>query len=226
MWKSAGLDRKSNRVLKECVEIFTSPLTHIFNLSLKSGTFPSQWKKGLVCSVCKNKGSRSDVKCYRPITLLPCASKIFESFVRDLLQMHCLKNAAIRDEQFGFLPKWPTFWQLLSTIDDWEETLDNGDRVHACFLDMAKAFDKVNHVLLLHKLRSVGVYSLELKWFSSYLHGRSISTVPEGVQSSRSCISSGVPQGFVHGPLLFLMYNRDLPSVTSRVHKNVLMYSW
>ena len=215
VWKSAGLDRISNRVLKECAEIFTSPLTHIFNLSLKSGTFPSQWKKGLVCPVYKNKGSRSDVKCYRPITLLPCASKVFESFVRDQLQMHCLENAAIPDDQFGFLPKRSTVWQLLSTIDDWEETLDNGYRVHACFLDMAKAFDKVNHDLLLHKLRSVGVYSLELKWFSSYLHGRSISTVVEGVKSSRSCISSGVPQGSVLGPLLFLVYYRDLPSVTS-----------
>ena len=79
VWKSAGLDRISNRVLKECAEIFTSPLTQIFNLSLKSGTFPSQWKKGLVCPVYKNKGSRSDVKCYRPITLLPCTSKVFEA---------------------------------------------------------------------------------------------------------------------------------------------------
>ena len=114
-----------------------------------------------------------------------------------------------------FLPKRSTVWQLLSTIDDWEETLDNGDRVHACFLDMAKAFDKVNHDLLLRKLRSVGVYSLELKWFSSYLHGRSISTVVEGVKSSPSRISSGVPRGSVLGPLLFLVYYRDLPSVTS-----------
>ena len=95
---------------------------------------------------------------YRPITLLPCASKVFESFVRDQLQMHCLENAAIPDEQFGFLPERSTVWQLLSTIDDWEETLDNGDRVHACFLDMAKAFDKVNHDLLLHKLRSVSTH--------------------------------------------------------------------
>ena len=111
---------------------------------------------------------------------------------------NALSQKRCHTRRAGFLPnKRSTVWQLLSTTDDWEETLDNGDRVHACFLDMAKAFDKVNHDLLLQKLRSVGVYSLELKWFSSYLHGCSILTVVEGVKSSQSCISSGVPQGSI-----------------------------
>ena len=161
--------------------------------------------------VFKCKGSRSDPKCYRPITLLPCLSKVFESFVRDQLQSHCLLNGALPDEQFGFLPKRSTVWQLLSIVDDWENALDKGESVHSCFLDMAKAFKKVNHSLVLLKLCSVGVKSTELASFKSYLTGRSICTAVEGVHSAAKYISSGVLQGSVLGPLLFIIFYRDLP---------------
>ena len=90
VWKSTGPDGFSNSLLKECAEVLSPPLAHVFNCSLQSGVFPTVWKQGLVSPVYKNKGSRSNPKSYRPITLLSCISKVFEGFVHDQLQSHCL----------------------------------------------------------------------------------------------------------------------------------------
>ena len=108
-------------------------------------------------------------------------SRVFESLVKDQLQAHCLKIHAIPDEQFGFLPQLQrsTVWQLLSVVDDWDRALDSGSAVHACFIDMAKAFDRVDHALLSHVLSTLGVSGIELRWFKRYLHERSVCTVVE-----------------------------------------------
>ena len=163
----------------------------------------------------KHKGTRSDPSCYRPVVLLPCVSKVFEGLVKDQLQAHFLKIHAIPDEQFGFLPQRTTVWQLLSVMDDSNRALDSGYAVHACFIDMAKAFDRVDRALLSHVLSTLGVSGIELRWFESYLHERSVCAVVKHQESPFARISPGVPQGSVLGPLLLIVYYRRLPSVVS-----------
>ena len=146
MWKAVGLDGIPNRVLKECAATLAEPFTFIFNCSLTSGLFPIQWKQGVIKPLLKNKGARSDPSCYPPVVLLLCVSKVFEGFFHEQLQEHCMRIGVIPDEQYGFLPKRSTLWQILSVVDDWERAIDAGSTIHACFLDVAKAFDRVDHV--------------------------------------------------------------------------------
>ena len=126
-----------------------------------------------------------------------------------------MRIGVIPDEQYGFLPKRSTLWQILSVVDDWERAIDAGSTIHACFLDVAKAFDRVDHTLLEHTLSTVGVQAKELSWFVSDLNQRSICTSIDGCKSSFKPISSGVPQGSVLGPLLLILYFRDILSVVS-----------
>ena len=139
-------------------------------------------------------------------------SKVFEVLVKKQLLDFCLAEQAIPDSQFGFLPGRSTTWQLLSVIDDWQRALDAGHAVHALLLDVAKAFDRVNHAILLGNCRSLGISRLSMNWIESYLSARVIVTSVDSQLSSPQSISSGVSQGSVLGPLFFLLYFSSLPA--------------
>ena len=164
--KAAGTDGVSNRLLRSCASALAELPCHIFNLSLVKSVFPLSWKSTVVQPIYKQKGDRSVPTNYWPIALLPCVSKVLEGFVRKQLLSYCLENDLIPDEQYGFLPKRSATWQLLAVLDQWEKALDEGHCVHACFLDVAKAFDRVDHDRLLSRLSSLGVQKSELAWFA------------------------------------------------------------
>ena len=215
--KATGSDSIPNELLKITASSVSSPLAALFNLSLSQGVFPSDWKKSILSPQPKPEKDLTQPVSYRPIALLSCVSKVFERLVHEQLLDFCLTSGILPDEQFGFLKGRSAEWQLLSVMESWHLARDQRKRVHAVFLDAAKAFDRVDHSILLKTLSAIGVKHTELQWFASYLSDRTIQTRVENSLSAEASITSGVPQGSVLGPLLFLLHFRGIPGASSAV---------
>ena len=207
--KSCGPSSVPTNILKNNANILCSPLKMIINNSFAEGKFPDLLKIASVCPIFK-KGDRNKCENYRPISLLSNLSKIFERAMHTRLYSFLDTNSSLYDLQFGFRHKFSTNHALLSITEKIRDNLDNKTFSCGVFVDLEKAFDTVNHHILLKKLEHYGIRGPALGWFSSYLSSRKQLVVHDGVSSPLSDITCGVPQGSILGPLLFLIYINDM----------------
>ena len=212
--KAAGYDNIRPDLIKDCYESLVTPLTYIYNVSFVTGVFPDIWKIAKVIPVFK-KGDRSNVDNYRPISLLSCFEKILERLICKRMLVFPKKHSILYKLQFGFRENHSTVMALIEALNEIYKNLDEGKFVLGVFLDLKKAFDTIDHKILLKKLEHYGIRGIVNKWFSSYLLNRKQFTAVNGESSTLSSINIGIPQGSVLGPLLFTIYVNDIANSTN-----------
>ena len=198
----------------------------IFNSSIMSGTFPDEWKISNIVPIPK-KSSPSSPSDFRPISLLPLTSKIVERHLFNWLQKFCGTNNILSPCQFGFRPHFSTESALLTTTKLWFSLLDSGSSICAIFFDLQilKAFDSVPHEPLLDILSKYNLPSHITRWFRSYLTRRSEYVVVDGSVSSKHMVTSGVPQGSIPDPLLFILYLNDISTLSFPSSISLTLYA-
>ena len=204
------------RMLKDVVDLVITPLCYIINLSFSSGIFPDVLKVAKVIPIHKG-GSTQLVNNFRPISLLSIFDKIIEKLMHKRLYDFLEEHDILYQYQFGFRKKMSTSHSLIEISEEIKESIDNGKYGCGIFIDLKKAFDTVNHKVLLTKLEHYGIRGALLKWFQSYLTDRKQYVFYNGVASEMEVITCGVPQGSVLGPLLFLLYVNDLPNISDKL---------
>ena len=221
--KATGLDGIGPKILKLCSDYIAEAITFLINKSISEGIFPNDLKCASVIPVYKS-GPKTNPNNYRPISILPTLSKVFERHIASQIQHFLSRHDLIYSHQSGFRKNHSCCTSLVSLIDGWLKDVDEGKCVGAVFLDLKKAFDLVDHNILIEKLKAYHFSSSSISIMKSYLDNRYQLVKYNDVQSKLLPVQTGVPQGSIIGPLLFVIYINDISSII-HPHSNIDLYA-